>query len=312
MDYLRQNYDSILAYLKTTETSFPYHRFPKKAVDATPEERQALFEKLYNSPGYGIWLASYKDVLLNRQSNEYLAGFVADKIRQRVNDPAVAEKLIPKNHPFGSRRVPMETRYYETYNRPNVRLVDIRDTPVRRITPQGLETVAESFDLDVLIFATGFDAVTGALDRIDIRGRNGVALKDAWAEGPATYLGLQSVGFPNLFTLVGPHNGAAFCNIGVCGGLQVDWVSKMLRDMRNRGFTYAEPEPAAQDKWTDDVYREFARTLMAEADAWWVKTTTNADGSVTRRALAYLSGGQEYRTICDRVAYHDYQGFVLR
>lgn len=312
MDRIRSNYDNTLAYVKTTDTAFPYHRSKKRGIDVTQEERQAFFEKLYATPGYGLWLGSYRDLLTNRQSNSYLAEFVAGKIRQRVKDPTLAEKLIPKNQYFGARRVPMETNYYETYNQENVHLVDISEQPIRRITESGLETSARHYDLDVIVYATGFDAVTGALDRMDIRGKGGVSLKDVWRDGPVTYLGLQIAGFPNFFTLVGAHNGAAFCNIGVCGGLQVDWVSKMLRNLRERKLTYCEPEEQAQTQWTESVYKDFAGTLMAEGDAWWVKVTENAAGTKTHRALAYVGGGPEYRKICDRVAYYDYQGFVLR
>lgn len=312
MEYLKQNYDSILAYIKTTDAAFPYHRYPQKGVDATPEERQALFEHLYNMPGYGIWLGSYKDVLINKQSNAYLAEFIADKIRQRVKDPAIAEKLIPKDHPFGAQRVPMETNYYEVYNQDNVHLIDIRESPIQRITPEGIETATEHYGLDIIIFATGFNAITGAFERMDIRGKGGITLKDAWADGPVSYLGLQTAGFPNLFTLVGAQSGAAFCNIAVCGGLQVEWVTKMLRDMRNRNLSYAEAQDAAQAQWEEDIVRDFQRTLMAEGDAWWVRVTINPDGSKTRRPLTYLNGGQQYRMICDRVAYNDYEGFTLK
>lgn len=313
MNELRQSYDTVLAYVKTTDAAFPYSRVRKKGVDATPEERQQFFEELYNTPGYGIWLGSYSDLLLNKESNAYLADFVADKIRQRVDDPDVAEKLIPRDHPFGAKRVPMETNYYEAFNKPNVELADIREAPIRRITPSGIDTAdGRHFDLDVIIYATGFDGVTGSLDRIDIRGKGNVSLKEVWEDGPVTYLGLQIAGFPNLFTLVGAHNGASFCNIGVCGALQVDWLTKMLRDMRNRGLTYADAREDAQVVWTDRVYREFARTLMVEADAWWVKVKTHADGTQTRRALVYVGGGPEYRKLCDEVAYHNYRGFELR
>ena len=312
MEYLKQNYDNILAYIKTTDAAFPYHRHPKKGVDTTAEERQELFEKLYNTPGYGIWLGSYKDVLFNKQSNGYLADFIANKIRGRVKDPLLAEKLIPKDHPFGAKRVPMETNYYEVYNRDNVHLVDVRETPMQRITAEGIETAARHYDLDIIIFATGFDAITGAFDRIEFRGKNGARLDEVWADGPVSYLGLQTAGFPNLFTLVGAQSGAAFCNIAVCGGLQVDWVTKMLRDMRNRGLTYSEAEEPAQAKWEEDIVREFQRTLMAEADAWWVRVKTHPDGTKTRRPLTYLSGGQQYRSICDRVAYSNYEGFTLK
>lgn len=312
MSRIRDSYENIFAYIKTTDTAFAYHRHPKRGIHTTPEERQELFERLYQMPGYGLWLGSYKDVLLNKESNKYLADFVADKVRQRVKDPAVAEKLIPKDHPFGAKRVPMETNYYEAFNQDNVHLVDVGEAPITEVTPEGIKTAEGEFELDVIIYATGFDAVTGSLDRIDIRGKGGTRLKDVWADGPLTYLGLQTAGFPNLFTLVGPHNGSAFCNIAVCGGLQVDWVSKMLKDMRNRNLNYSEPDEQAQAKWTEDIYKVFERTLMAEGDAWWVKVTEHPDGTVTRRALAYLNGGQEYRKICDQVAYHDYDGFIMK
>lgn len=311
MTYLQENQDNILAYVKTTDAAFPYHRLRKKGADASPEERQAFFDKLYSTPGYGIWLGSYSDLLLNRESNAYLADFIASKIRERVKDPAIAEKLIPKDHPFGAKRVPMETNYYEVYNQDNVKLVDLNATPIIRIVPNGIETAAGIIELDVIVYATGFDGVTGSFDRIDIRGRGGVSLKEAWEDGPATYLGLQIVGFPNFFTLVGAHNGASFCNIGVCGGLQVDWVTKMLRDMRNRGLVISEPEEAAQEEFTDEVYKVFARTLMRDAAAWWVKVKQNPDGTETRRALVYVGGGPEYRKLCDQVAYHDYRGFRM-
>lgn len=311
MQRLQASYDTILAYIKTTPAAFPYHRVRKKGVDATEAERKTLFEKLYAMPGYGIWLGSYSDLLLNRTSNRYLADFIADKIRARVSNPEVAEKLIPKDHPFGAKRVPMETGYYEVYNRDNVELVDVKKDPIERITADGIRTGEADYPLDVIVYATGFDGVTGSLDLIDIRGRGGRLLRDEWADGPATYLGLQVAGFPNLFTLVGAHNGAAFCNIGVCGGLQVDWLTKMLRDLRNRGVERVEPELAAQEEWTRFVYKDFARTLMAEGDAWWVKVKKNPDGSETRRALVYVGGGPEYRKTCEEVAYHDYQGFVL-
>jgi cation diffusion facilitator CzcD-associated flavoprotein CzcO len=312
MEFLRQNYDNILAYIKTTDAAFPYHRFKKKGVNTTPEERQAFFEELYNSPGYGIWLGNYVDLLINAESNEFLAEFIADKIRSRVKNQIVAEKLIPKDHPFGSKRVPMETNYYEVYNNENVQLVDIRESPIQRLTAAGIETTTGQYDLDVIIYATGFDGITGSLDRIDIRGKGGKSLKDAWEDGPVTYLGLQVAGFPNLFTLVGAHNGASFCNIAVCGGLQVDWVTKMLRDMRNRNKTYCEPEEDAQRDWTEEVYKIFARTLLRDVETWWVKVKNHPNGTQTRRALVYVGSGPEYRKLCDQVAYYEYKGFEMR
>ena len=311
MTEVKKSYDTLLEYLKTTPTAFPYHRDPRKATDVDEAERQKLFEDLYNEPGYGIWLGGFRDLLVKKESNKFLADFVADKIRERVKDPVIAEKLIPKDHPFGGKRVPMETNYYETYNQDNVHLVDIREAPIERLTESGLDTADAHYDLDVIIFATGFDAVTGSLDRIDIVGKDGKLLRDVWADGPVTYLGLQTHGFPNMFTLVGPHNGAAFCNIGVCGGLQVEWVSRMIQYMKEHGLTYAEPKLDAEEAWTDEVYRDFSRTLLADAGAWWVKTSTKPDGTIQRRALIYVNGGPQYRQRCEEVAYHNYEGFAL-
>ncbi|NYT44620.1 NAD(P)/FAD-dependent oxidoreductase [Alcaligenaceae bacterium] len=309
---LRGQKDNFLQFLKTTETAFPYARNRKKAQDATQEERQELFESLYDMPGYGIWLSGYRDLLTSRTSNRFLANFVAGKIRERVRNPALAEKLIPKNHAFGTRRVPMETNYYEVYNQDNVELIDIKETPIERITPEGIQVGCRLIELDVIVYATGFNAVTGSLDRIDIRGRSQQTLKSAWVDGPVTYLGLQSAGFPNFFTLVGAHNGAAFCNIGVCGALQVEWVTHMVEYMRCRGYTSAEPMAEHQAQWTEHVYDTYSKTLLAESDAWWVKITDHPDGSVTRRALIYVGSAADYRAQCDQVAAAGYEGFTLR
>lgn len=311
MNLIRTRYPTILEYVKTTDTAFPYHRDPRKASQVTPEEREEFFERLYNQPGYGIWLSGFRDLLLSRESNQFLADFVAKKIRQRVKDQTVAEKLIPTDHPFGSKRVPMETKYYEAYNRENVHLVDIKATPIDEFVENGVLIGGELLEVDVIIFATGFDGVTGSLDRIDIRGRQGQRLIDAWADGPTTYLGLQTRNFPNFFALVGPHNGSAFCNVGVCGALQAEWVTQMLLYMAARGYVSAEPTEEAEAAWTEAIYRDFERTLMAETNAWWIKVTHKPDGSVVRRTLVYVGGGPEYRRRCEQVAYCDYEGFEM-
>ncbi|ABD25923.1 Cyclohexanone monooxygenase [Novosphingobium aromaticivorans DSM 12444] len=311
MALIRSRYPTILEYVKITDTAFPYHRDTRKGTEVPAEEREAFFEELYDQPGYGIWLSGFRDLLLSKESNKFLADFVAKKIRQRVKDPAVAEKLIPTDHPFGTKRVPMETNYYEAYNRDNVHLVDIREAPIQGFEAGGIRTADAFYDLDVVIFATGFDAVTGSLDRIDIRGRNGLRLKDAWSEGPSTYLGVQARGFPNFWTLVGPHNGSAFCNVGVCGGLQAEWVLRMIAYMQARGLTSSEPSERAEQRWTEEVYRDFSRTLLAEANAWWVKTTERPDGTIERRTLVHVGGGPEYRKRCEQVAYKNYEGFEM-
>jgi cation diffusion facilitator CzcD-associated flavoprotein CzcO len=311
MESIRSRFPTVLEYVKTTPTAFPYHRDTRKASQVSEQERTEFFEELYNRPGYGIWLSSFRDLLLSKESNQYLADFVASKIRQRVNDPAVAEKLIPVDHPFGAKRVPMETNYYETYNKSNVHLVDIKTNPIEEFVAQGARIGGDIYDLDVIIFATGFDGVTGSLDRIDIRGQGGQRLIDAWADGPSTYLGLQARGFPNFYALVGPHNGSAFCNVGVCGALQAEWVTRMLVYMKSYGFTVAQPSEAAEKRWTDAVYADFARTLMADTNAWWIKVTHKPDGTIVRRTLVYVGGGPEYRKRCEEVAYNGYEGFEL-
>ncbi len=311
MEHIRSRMPTILEYVKSTDTAFPYHRDPRKGVDVPKAERDAMFEELYDQPGYGIWLSGFRDLLLNKESNGFLADFIADKIRKRVKDQSVAEKLIPRDHPFGGKRVPMETNYYEAYNKESVHLVDIKEAPIRTVAASGIETADGFYDLDVIIYATGFDAVTGSLDRIDIRGRDGARLTDCWADGPSTFLGLQARGFPNFFTLVGPHNGSAFCNVGVCGGLQAEWVARMIVYMQDYGLTYSEPLQEAEDAWTEEIYRDFSRTLLAEANAWWVKVTTKPDGSIVRRTLVHVGGGPAYRKRCEEVAYCDYEGFEL-
>ena len=311
LEHLRGKPSEFLSFIKSTPTAFPYDRHAKKGTQTTPEERQALFESLYDMPGYGIWLSGYRDLLTSEQSNQFLADFVASKIRQRVKDPLIAEKLIPRDHRFGVRRVPMETGYYEVFNEPHVRLLCAEESPIERITPHGIQTPQGHVDVDVIIYATGFEAVTGALDRIDIVGRDGQRLRDAWADGPSTYLGLQATGFPNFFTLVGPHNGAAFCNIGVCGALQVEWVTRLIAYMQEHHLRVCEPQLQYQEQWTDLVYEDYAKTLLAESDAWWVKVTRLPDGTIKRRSLIYIGGAPEYRQRCEIVAQNEYEGFTF-
>lgn len=311
MREIRETRKELLELVKSTPFGFIYSPADRDGVQDTVEEREAFLEKLYTTPGYGIWLANYRDVIFNRETNDFVSEFVAKKIRARVKDPKLAEKLIPK-HPFGSKRIPMETNYYEAYNRDNVHLVDVKEDPIDCITSKGLKTKTAHYDLDMIIYATGFVGVTGALERINLQGKGGVKLADAWDIGPATYLGLQVNRFPNLFTLAGPHNGATFCNVGVCGNLQVEWVAEMLEYLRAKKFNYVEANNAAQEKWTADIYADFERTLLAgNDDAWWVKVKHHPDGTVTRRALTYIGGGPAYRKICDEVAQQGYIGFDL-
>ena len=305
---IKASYDEIFAICHESYGAFMHKADPRNALEVSAEEREAFYEQRYREPGFGIWMGNFHDVLIDAQANDTLSEFVARKIRERVDDPALAEKLIPKDHGFGTRRVPMETNYYETYNRANVTLVDVRESPIEAITPAGLRTRDASHDLDILIYATGFDAVTGGFDRIDIRGLGGQRLKDKWADGPMTYLGLGVAGFPNLLTLVGPHNAASFCNIPRCIEQNVDWVTDLLGYMRSRGLSRVVPAPEAEAAWTEHVQEMVDRMLFAKVDSWFMGVNKNLAHKQQRRCLIYAGGAPKYRDKCDEVAANDYQG----
>ena len=275
----------------------------------TPEEREAFFEKLYAEPGFGIWQGNFRDILTDRAANAAITDFVARKIRERVKDPAVAEKLIPKNHGFGTRRVPLETRYYEVYNQPNVRLVDITETPIERITPKGIKTSDAEYEFDIIVYATGFDAITGSFDRIDIRGAGGRRLKDDWKGGPQTFLGVQVEGFPNMLMLMGPHT--ALGNIPRSIEYNVDWVTGLIRHMRERNLTRADARPEAVAGWTDHVKAVGTGLLSNEINSWFTGVNTNVEGKQTRTVARYSGSAPAYRARCDEVAAKGYQELAL-
>ena len=234
---IKASYPEMFRRCQETFACFIHTTDPRGTFEVTPEEREAFFEQQYATPGFAMWQGNFRDMLTNREANALVSDFVARKIRERVKDPKVADKLIPKDHGFGTRRVPMETSYYEVYNQPNVQLVDIKETPIERITPTGIKTSDADYEFDIIIYATGFDAITGSFDRIDIRGLDGLKLKDKWAGGPQTFLGVQVESFPNMFMLVGPHT--ALGNIPRSIEYNVDWVTGLIRHMR-------EPQPDAR------------------------------------------------------------------
>ena len=208
---------------------------------------RAFYQKLYAERGFGIWQGNFRDILTDHKANATISDFVARKIRQRVKNQDVAEKLIPKSHGFGTRRLPLETFYYEVYNQDNVELVDITETPIEQITPKGVKTSTQEYEFDIIIFATGFDAITGAFDRIDFRGNAGVDLKDKWKNGPQTYLGIMVDGFPNMMMLMGPHT--ALGNIPRSIEYSVDWVSGLIRFAQENKLTRLEATAAGVASW---------------------------------------------------------------
>ena len=234
---IKAGYPEMFARCQETFACFLHTPDPRGAFEVSDEEREAFYEKLYGERGFGIWQGNFRDILIDRKANATISDFVARKIRERVKDPAIAEKLIPKNHGFGTRRLPLETFYYEVYNQDNVELVDITETPIERITPTGIKTSAREFEFDIIIYATGFDALTGSFDRIDFRGADGARLKDKWKSGPQTYLGIMVHEFPNMMMLMGPHT--ALGNIPRSIEYSVDWVTGLMRFARDNEFDAA-------------------------------------------------------------------------
>jgi len=311
MAEIRSRYPEIFDICRDSYGCFVHAMDRRNALEVPEAEREAFYEKLYNTPGFALWMGNFRDILVDPAANATVTDFVRRKIRQRVKDPALAEKLVPTNHGFGTRRLPLESGYYEVYNQPNVDLVDLRETPIERITPTGIRTSAGDLDFDMIIFATGFDAITGGFDRIDIRGRGGLRLKEKWADGPRTYLGLQSAGFPNMLTLVGPHNAATFCNLPRCIEQNVDWVTDLLRHMLATGRERVEAQPEAEDRWTAHVHETAASLLLMTVDSWMTGINRNVPGRQKRTFMAYAGGAPKYRKICDEVAANDYEGFDL-
>ena len=234
MRRIRANYPEIFARCQETYGCFIHATDPRSVFEVTQEEREAFWEKLYGEPGFGIWMGNFRDILVDREANALISDFVARKIRQRVKDPAVAEKLIPKNHGFGTRRVPLESGYFEVYNQSNVKLVDINETPIERITATGIKTTDRDYEFDIIIYATGFDAITGSFDRIDIRGVDGVSLKEKWENGPQTFLGIMVDDFPNMLMVMGPHAGLG--NFPRAAEYSADWVTGLIRFAHEHGL----------------------------------------------------------------------------
>jgi cation diffusion facilitator CzcD-associated flavoprotein CzcO len=309
MAKLKAGYPEMFRRCQETFACFLHTPDPRSALEVTPQEREAFFETLYASPGFGIWQGNFRDILTDSKANDLISDFVARKIRQRVKDQAVAEKLIPTNHGFGTRRVPLETRYYEVYNQPNVRLVDIRETPIERITPTGIQTSDTSHEFDIIIYATGFDAITGSFDRIDFRGVDGLRLKDRWANGPQTYLGVMVEGFPNMMMLMGPHT--ALGNIPRSIEYNVDWVTRLVGYAQAHDLTRLEATAAGVASWTDHVKALGVGLLSNEVNSWMTGINSNVEGKQTRIIARYSGSAPAYRARCDEVAANGYEELAL-
>ncbi len=300
----KETYPEIHKRIRETPAGFMHDFDQRSALEVPREERLALYEHLWAQPGFSKWLANFRDIMTDREANEDFAEFVRNKIRERVTDPVIAEKLVPKDHPFGSKRIPLESGYYEQFNRPNVSLIDVRETPIERITPTGIKTSDKDYDFDVIIYATGFDAVSGSLTRIDIRGEGGQTFKNKWADGPRSYLGLQTSGFPNFFMAIN----SAFCNYPVCAEMIVDWISDCICYMREKGFARIAATREAENAWVEHASELASHTLLSDAKSWFMGS--NIPGK-KRALLLYANSAPAYRAKCAEVAARGYEGFVL-
>jgi cation diffusion facilitator CzcD-associated flavoprotein CzcO/acetyl esterase/lipase len=277
-------------------------------VTATEEVRRERFEAAWASGELFEIVSVFKDQGVNPASNEILAEMIREKIRSIVQDPDTAEALSPKDHPFGTKRPCLDTNYFETYNLPHVRLVDLRRHPITAITPSGIDTVDQSFEFDALVFATGFDAMTGALLAIDVTGRQGAKLQEKWVDGPSTYLGLASAGFPNFFFITGPGSPSVLSNMTVSIEQHVDWIVGCLGHLRARGFDTIEPTPLAEAGWDQHVQDCAAITLHPVANSWYMGANVP---NKPRVFYPYIGGVDAYRHACDEVAAREYLGFTL-
>jgi cation diffusion facilitator CzcD-associated flavoprotein CzcO len=308
MEEIRQRYDEIFEVCARSPGGFEHEPDRRGFYEVSPEQRKELWDRLYDEPGFGIWLQNFMEIFVDEKANAEFSGYIADRIRARVDDPALAEILIPKDHGFGIQRVPLETGYYETYNRDNVELVDAAATPIVRVTPTGIETTDESRDFDVIVYATGFDAFTGAFDQIDIQGVDGARLRDKWAEGPVTFLGATVGGFPNFLMLVGPQTAAS--NFPRGAELSVDWVTPLLEYMWSHGYQRFDVDEAAEAQWCQHVKDLYQGMLLRKARSWFTGYNSNLEGHEygNMRYNIYNGGGPKYASMLSDMADKDYQG----
>jgi cation diffusion facilitator CzcD-associated flavoprotein CzcO len=307
----KADYEGIIKRIRESAFGQEHYAIPKSALEATPEERERVFEKLWDAGGFGLALSNYHDLIFNEKANELCADYIRRKIRQTVKDPVVAEKLTPKNHPYGTKRPPLDTNYYETFNKDNVLLVDASsDGEIEEIIAKGIRAAGKEYEFDIIVFATGFDAMTGPFKALNLRGRGGRKLDEEWADGPHSYLGLSVAGFPNLFTITGPQSPSVLSNMPVSIEQHVEWIADCIDNLRKAGKTVIEATPEAQDRWVAHVNEVVGMTLMVRANSWYMGA--NIPGK-PRVFLPYLGpeGVGGYRKTCDEVASKGYEGFVL-
>jgi cation diffusion facilitator CzcD-associated flavoprotein CzcO len=307
---MKEGYAVAYEKRRTSFGGFDYGFLDKAASEVSDEERQATFERVWETGGFAPWIGSFNDLLANEQSNRAAYDFWREKTRARIKDPVVAEILAPTEpiHPYGAKRPSLEQSFFDIFNQPNVSLVDLRKTPIERVTRSGIKTTAGEYELDVLVLATGFDAVTGGLTNIDIRGTDGRTLKEKWADGVRAHLGMASASYPNLLFVYGPHSPNAFANGPTAAELQGEWVAKMLDHVRRRNWARFEATVPAEEAWRSKVFEAVDGTLIPRADSWWVGA--NIPGK-RREILAFTGGLGAYMTMCNESAERGYEGFSI-
>lgn len=302
---IKSNYPDIFARCLETAGSF-MHRFdPRSAMEVSKEERLEQYERLWQESGFKKWLGNFYDVMLPGEANEDYAEFVRNKIRERVSDPVVAEMLVPKDHMFGSKRLPCESGYYEVFNQDNVLLVDVKNAPIECITETGIKTSNCEYEFDIIIYATGYDAITGSLLNIDISGVGGESLTTKFSEGPRSYMGIMSAGFPNLWTV----NSASVGNFPRAAEPLVGWVVEAINYVRQNNFKTIEPSQESENQWVTHVKEEGAKILRSQADSWFVGA--NIPGK-PRGLLTAPDSAPVMRAKRAEVAANGYEGFILK
>ncbi len=307
----KADYEGIAQRIRESFFGQEHYFIPKSALNVTAAEREREFDRMWDAGGFAFWLANYQDMFFSEEANDLCADYIRRKIRSTVKDPAVAEKLIPKGHPYGTKRQPLDTNYYETFNKQNVLLVDAKtDGGIEEITEKGIRAGGKEYEFDIIVFATGFDAMTGPLKALNLKGRGGRTLGAAWADGPRSYLGISIAGFPNFFTITGPQSPSVLTNMPVAIEQHVEWIADCVADMRKAGIATIEAKPEAQDQWVGHVNEVVGATLMTRANSWYMGA--NIAGK-PRTFLPYLGpeGVGGYRKKCAEVAAKNYEGFAL-
>ena len=307
---MKEGYCSAYQKRRTSFGGFDYEFLPMSASEVSEDERRATFERVWEIGGFTPWVGSFNDLLANEESSRAAYDFWRDKTRVRIKDPAIAEMLAPMEppHPYGTKRPSLEQNFFEIFNQPNVRLVNLRKTPIEKVTAGGIITTAGEHDLDVLVLATGFDTVTGGLTSIDILGTQGETLREKWAKGVRTHLGMASAGFPNLLFVYGPQSPNALVNGPTCAELQGDWIVQLLDHLRQRNFVRFEAMVTAEEAWRAHVHAIADGTLFPRADSWYFGA--NIPGK-PREMLAFAGGFATYMSECNESAARGYEGYVM-